>query len=539
MLQHLGAPFKKLAAWLWLHPVLVACLAITVSACCKIARLTSRELWLDETYTAFVATLPFPEVLRHTAGDMHPPLYWVLVWAWARLVGDGPAQLRLLSALLSLCASFGMLIVGRRFMGARAGCLAAILFAFSPMLFVYSLEVRMYMMAILVVVCLLTLHQIVVVDKHNTIWWLIAYASLAAALFYVHYGGLFVVAGLFADWLFATRFARRQLVRMGAAGILFAALISPWIPTVLSQRANKIELDRVLVASYSNPESLTFGSRPETLRPSGRVAAGILLKGLAAAIGCYPAKSPVLLGVAAIPLVILIAGAGLLFMKNDEVCRLFALIGLFVLMGVLVFHLYSTRNILYIVPALILAFAQVIRRWADAKVFRPACVAVCALTLGVYAAGFLRQTIISHPHPWQETVSTIQKGYQPGDTVIFDAQYGQVPFDYFARQARFQPEEVGFPGSMYQWWKSQPFKGWGGPVVTKPDLDQFVSGLRSGAPRSLWLILFETYYYDPSDALGAALSRLGKTAELPTGREQDSGAAPDESMPRLIRIRLE
>ena len=127
-------------------PLLLFCLVLLVSAICKLSALNSRELWLDETYSAFMAHLPLAELPRHLAGEYNPPFFYLLLWTWVRAVGDAQAQLRLFSVVLNLCAMVGMYLLARRILGARFGALAAALFAFSPMLFVYSLEVRNYML---------------------------------------------------------------------------------------------------------------------------------------------------------------------------------------------------------------------------------------------------------------------------------------------------------------------------------------------------------------------------------------------------------
>ena len=179
-------------------PLILFCLVLLVSAGCKLLALNSRELWLDETYSAFVANLPFGELLRHTSGDVHPPLFYMLLWAWIRAIGDAQAQLRLFSVALNLVSMGAMYILARRTLGARFGALAAALFAFSPMLFVYSLEVRMYMLFLLVFVCLLMVHWAVAVEQREEKWLFAAYGILAATLFYVHYLGILILLGLFA-----------------------------------------------------------------------------------------------------------------------------------------------------------------------------------------------------------------------------------------------------------------------------------------------------------------------------------------------------
>ena len=123
-------------------PFVFFCFALIVSSFFKLRALNSRELWLDETYSAYLANLHFSELIRHAAGVVHPPLFYLLLWVWIRIAGDAQSQLRLFSALVSICATLAMFVLARRILGAGFGAFAAALFAFSPMLFVYSMEVR-------------------------------------------------------------------------------------------------------------------------------------------------------------------------------------------------------------------------------------------------------------------------------------------------------------------------------------------------------------------------------------------------------------
>jgi hypothetical protein len=143
-----------------------------------------------------------------------------------------------------------------------------------------------------------------------------------------------------------------------------------------------------------------------------------------------------------------------------------------------------------------------------------------------------------HGCPWQTLVGVAQQNYRPGDMVVFDVLYAQVPFDYFARQAHFQPQECGFPLSIYDWWDKQRNEAWGGPVIMKSDLDEFVSGLYASRSKTLWLVLYETYYYDPHDTLLESLRQFGQVTEFSFPQGEGASASEDDSNLRLIRISL-
>ena len=511
---------------------------LLVSACCKLLSLNSRELWLDETYSAFVANLPLAELPRHLAGEYNPPFFYILLWAWVHIVGDVQAHLRLFSVVLNICSMFGMYVLARRMLGARFGALAAVLFAFSPMLFVYSLEVRNYMLFILIFICLLVIHWMVAIERREEKWLILAYGILAALLFYTSYIAVFILLGLCVHGIIASGFDRGRLGKLCVTGILIIVFIAPGIPALLERNSMKTHLGQALALSHQNANSLSFGvSKQESAALAGTGIKG-MAKSAAAASGLYPSSSPFLLLLCALPLVFALAGAVYLGVaKGDEACRLFGILLIAVGIGLVVLHLYATRYMLPVVPLLVIAIARAVQYGRERLQWRVFGLAVGVMIFCLYSAGFFRQVFFEHGRPWQNLVGAIQQNYRPGDEVIFDVLYSQVPFDYFAQQANFQPQETGFPISIYDWWNKQSNKAWGGPVITNTDLNDFVSGLSSSRPKRLWLVLYETYYYDPHEELLDRLHQLGQVTEVHLPPDRDK---PDKQETlRLFRIALQ
>ena len=118
----------------------------------RLHRLGAESLWYDETVSVFLATQSIPELIAHTARDIHPPGYYLLLHAW-----DWLAQPSLTNGLEFLYAwpslFWGVLLlplifaVGRRFFTARVALAALWLTAVSPYHIWYSQEVRMYTLA--------------------------------------------------------------------------------------------------------------------------------------------------------------------------------------------------------------------------------------------------------------------------------------------------------------------------------------------------------------------------------------------------------
>ncbi|MGC8780392.1 MAG: glycosyltransferase family 39 protein [Anaerolineae bacterium] len=123
----------------------VAILITAAGFALRIWEIGRKTLWLDEAFSVWLAQHPLGEMLAWIARiDQHPPLYYVLLHFWIRLVGDGPAAVRLLSALLSTLTIPAVFLLGRRLLGPRGGLLAALILALSPFHVRFAQETRMY-----------------------------------------------------------------------------------------------------------------------------------------------------------------------------------------------------------------------------------------------------------------------------------------------------------------------------------------------------------------------------------------------------------
>ena len=120
-------------------------LIVGTAAILRFATLAHQSYWYDESVTV--------DLVRHSFGGMlsalpssesNPPLYYVLAWPWSRVLGDGEAGLRSLSALLGIATVPVLYAAGRELASRRAGLIAAALAAVNPLLIWYSQEARSY-----------------------------------------------------------------------------------------------------------------------------------------------------------------------------------------------------------------------------------------------------------------------------------------------------------------------------------------------------------------------------------------------------------
>ncbi|MCX8066272.1 MAG: glycosyltransferase family 39 protein [Anaerolineae bacterium] len=135
---------KRNRCWL---PLLL--LGLLVAFALRAYRLGDQNIWWDEGLAIWAVRHSFVETTLWTAGDVHPPLYFWLLWPWVRLAGESEFAARYLTALVAMLTVAAMAPLGRRLGGPWAGVAALWLLALSRFHVWWSQEMRMYALAAL------------------------------------------------------------------------------------------------------------------------------------------------------------------------------------------------------------------------------------------------------------------------------------------------------------------------------------------------------------------------------------------------------
>ncbi len=202
------------------------------------------SLWYDETVSTYLAGSPVGELLRHTAGDIHPPGYYLLLRGWLVLSGypTGRADphgngLEFASGFFSLF--FGVLLIAlvyalaRRLGGRTVALVAALLVALSPFNVWYSQEVRMYTLG--AALGLVVLWALLAAVDATTNRPYVVYALAAALGTYVLYYFAFLLAALNLWALVVLLRRKRSVWPLVLANLAAAVLYAPWIGTAFRQ----------------------------------------------------------------------------------------------------------------------------------------------------------------------------------------------------------------------------------------------------------------------------------------------------------------
>lgn len=148
----------------------------------------SNDIWYDELFTVGMAEHSYGELIRFTAADVHPPLYYCIVKLFAdlcKLINPGIGTV-IPAKIVSVLPYFILLIYAVTFMRKRFGLFVGGLFLFCvtamPQLPAYTVEVRMYGWALLfVTAAFLHASELVQTQKRRLHGAALTFYGLAAA----------------------------------------------------------------------------------------------------------------------------------------------------------------------------------------------------------------------------------------------------------------------------------------------------------------------------------------------------------------------
>jgi len=195
-----------------------------------------QSIWFDEAYSIQLAKSSWSELIRLTAVDTHPPLYYMVLKLWASLGGYGEIWLRLLSAIFygGSVVVAGVLI--RRLFGTKITLMTLLFLLLAPMLIRYGFEIRGYAMASFIGI--LATYILVRARENNQWYWWLIYAGLVTIGTLTLYYSVFLWLAHFV-WLIWQDVKKpndlpKRKPWLGAY-ILSVALFLPWLPNFVLQ----------------------------------------------------------------------------------------------------------------------------------------------------------------------------------------------------------------------------------------------------------------------------------------------------------------
>jgi uncharacterized membrane protein len=220
---------------------LLLALILLVAAALRLNGLSHDSLWGDEVCTVMLARLPIPDLIKSNITQENiPPLHHLILHVWIKLFGDGEFSVRMPSVLAGVAGVWMTSQLVRRLFGTRAGLIAALLLAVSPVHIAYSQECRSYALSVLLGIAATDLFVRLLRQPTQRLH--LAYVLLAALGLYAHLYGLFTIAAHNLVYVVLLLKRRDKLPLRPRPWLVdnlaAAALFAPWVPIVLQWTRN-------------------------------------------------------------------------------------------------------------------------------------------------------------------------------------------------------------------------------------------------------------------------------------------------------------
>ncbi|MBI5464987.1 glycosyltransferase family 39 protein [Candidatus Gottesmanbacteria bacterium] len=105
----------------------------------------TQSLWRDEAFSVLLSEPPLLEIIKLTASDFNPPLYYFILHFWMKIFGNGEIVIRMLSFIFHLLLIFVCYKFAQKLKFSKLTTYYLLLTTFlNPMLIYFAFEARMY-----------------------------------------------------------------------------------------------------------------------------------------------------------------------------------------------------------------------------------------------------------------------------------------------------------------------------------------------------------------------------------------------------------
>lgn len=240
----------------------------------RIYNLTFESFWYDEIFSAKIATFSFSEIIRITAIDVHPPLYYILLKIWISIFPNNDFFIRLLSVAFSISSISLVYFYSKKIFNQKIAYFAAILLAFSCLDVLYAKEARMYSLLSLLII--IEMFSVCLFIKTNEYKYLLCHiVSSTLSIYTQNFAFLYLfvsgVNGLIYIIYYKSKI--KQIAKFGFSYLAIFLLYLPWLPTLLSHLKGVNQ-------SFWIPKISLFAFGETLFEFSGSISLGIIFLSL-------------------------------------------------------------------------------------------------------------------------------------------------------------------------------------------------------------------------------------------------------------------
>jgi uncharacterized membrane protein len=371
-----------------------------------------QSLRLDEAQSLWQTSRAPLDIIRIVAGDVHVPLYHLLLHFWRLIFGDTVAIARSMSFLFLALLIPSTYLLGRRVANTNVGLFAAFLISISPFMNWYGNEIRMYTLFTLLAVLNQYFFLGIIERKPGSSWW--HFISAALGIFSHYFFFLNLAAQTLFFFINRRAFPRHSFARFFGAALLLALLFSPWLYLVYhvgSVGDQQPVLEQpIAVNVFSTFSQFLFGFQDDhvntvflSLWPIGLIFAFISVR------ASRKLSLPTML---------------LLFTIVVSVASAF-------LVSVFLKSVFVSRYLSFTIPSLYILLAQHLDGYAPAfrRIAKGALTLLMLATLGIE----IWSSATPVKENYREATNYLNQQVAPQDVIVLSAPFTVYPVEYYYR----------------------------------------------------------------------------------------------------------
>ena len=236
---------RKLQNGRFTLPILFALIILTAFLL-RVTNIGRESLWYDEAISFLTAELPLRSILTNLIRDPHPPFSYIILHFWFKLFSPSDVNGRLLSLLFSMMLLPLIYVLGKELLHKRRLALFAVfLVAISPFHILYSHELRMYTLVMLLAAALGIAYARA--ERTDNRWWWFAFTITALLMVYTHLFSVFVLTAIGVYALMRRR-QGQLLWKTAVIGFGLTILFLPWLYLLFGQSQADMESLRPLTS---------------------------------------------------------------------------------------------------------------------------------------------------------------------------------------------------------------------------------------------------------------------------------------------------
>jgi uncharacterized membrane protein/O-antigen/teichoic acid export membrane protein len=420
-------------------------LPLTLISACTVGFATRiivpRGLWLDEATSVDQARMPFGAMIQNLrATDVHPPLYFSILWVTVRWLGSGETAVRLPSIIAGTLVVPMLYLLGREAYDRRTGAIAAVVGSLSPIMVWYSQEARMY--ALLMLFGVIAMWAQVRIVRRGGRWPWAIYAVASIAMVWTQYFGFLqvVVQQLAFLYIIWSRHRRGEPVRSLVVGWGVATVaIAVWLAPLLPFAHQQFMVNQTAGKGFGAPQQVGNAAALS----GNHLGIYAALANLIWAVLGYHSNAAMALLAALWPLGMLFSLV-LLGRRHRRVTTLFLAavlvpgVALFVL-GSVKRDLFDIRYLAMAVPILFVLIARMVTGLSPRRVAVLAASGVVGMALLVGLVDQQYNGTNPRLYDFRGAMATVKAHARPGDVVLYDPVDLREVVQYYAPTLTLEP----------------------------------------------------------------------------------------------------